>query len=368
MTDFNEGALNPNMHKLAQARKELDERANSPDGYIEVKLSTRGLIGAPAKFYIRNFSPEDLMTLGLANREDIPIKLIRILDNLIWNPHKDPQLSVANFHQKEVVELLLELYEVFYTTIFTNQLWTPIEEDWEFLAKQSGGRDTDEFRSKERALRNKTWRPTFDIDISQLDYHEIPDDVKTKARVERTIDGKRFTCTFTLPKFGDFLTLKYFIDSIYGEEDLKFSRISEMVKIKNEMKQRIHRGENVNLNHLPNIPKKDFERFREYENEKRIFSITASKALYLAEIDGKDVSKLPLEQKIELARDPRLDFTTFSMVQEHLNKLKFGLKEEITVNDPIINKVVTRKYSFRLNNILTAIRNTRISETNISFV
>jgi len=363
------GPTNPNLTKLEKARKEYENKQAIPDGYIEVELSTRGFIGAPERFYIRNFSPEDLMNLGLADREDIPLKLIKVLDSLIFNPNHDPVLSIKNFHEKEVIELLLLLYETFYTTVFPNQEWIPTEEDWEFLKEQCGGQESEEFRAKERALKNKTWKPVFDIDISKLEFHEIPNDgIKTKAKVDRKYGDKHFSAVFTLPKFGDFITLKHFIDSIYREEDKRYARIAETIKFRKEMEEKLQRGENINMASIPNVPKAEYDKYKEYEVDKSLFSITASKALYLAEIDGQDVSKWKLEDKLEMAKDARLDYSVFKMVQDHFDKLEFGLKEEITVRDPIIDKVVQRKYTFQLIDLLTAIRDTGTSQTTISFV
>jgi len=372
MAEFNEiggEGTNPNLEKkLSRARQEFEDKMSAPEGYIEVVLSTKGKIGAPSKFYIRNFSPEDLMNLGLSDQEDVPIKLIKVLDSLIFNPSNDPALSVKNFHEKEVIELLLLLYETFYTTIFPNQEWILTEEDWDFLKAQHGGPDSDEFRERERALKTKVWKPTFDIDISKLEFHELPDDFKVRAKINRDFAGKNFSAVFTLPKFGDFITLKFFIDSIYKEEDRKFARIAEMIKFRREMEEKLQNGENVNLASIPQVPKTEYDKFKEFETEKSLFSITASKALYLAEFDGEDVSGWTLERKLQLAKDARLDYTTFKMVQDKFSELQFGYKEDITVRDPILEKVVTRKYTFQLIDLLTAIRDTGTTKTTISLV
>jgi hypothetical protein len=360
--------VNPNIDALKKAREEFEIKMSAPEGFVEVRLSTKGLIGAPEVFYIRNFSPEDLMSLGLADQEDIPLKLIKVLDSLIYNPENDPALSVKNFHEKEVIELLLFLYETFYTTIFANQEWILTEEDWDYVEKMYGGRDTDDFRNYERALKNGSFKPTFDIDISKIEFYEIEKDIKLKAQVSRKYGDKTFKATFTLPKFGDFITLKYFIDSIYKEEDRKFARIGEIIKFRREMEEKLQQGENVNLSSIPNVPKAELDKFKEYEMEKTLFSITASKALYICEFDGVDVSSWPLEKKLDLAKDARLDYSVFKMVQDHFNTLKFGYKEDITVHDPIIGKVVTRKYTFQLVDLLAAIRDTGAAETSISFV
>jgi hypothetical protein len=362
--------LNPNLKKkLNEARQQLDSVETMPDGYIEVKLSTKGLIGAPATFRIRNFSPEDLMNLGLADQEELPIRLIKVLDDLIYNPsNSEVKISVKNFHEKEVTELLLLLYETFYTTIFPNQQWVLTDEDKEFLKAECGG-ETDEYFLKLRAIENKSWKPTFDIDISKdLSYWEIDPNIKTRVQISRKYGDKTFTSTFSLPKFGDFITLKYFIDQVYKEQDRRFASIAETYKFRKSMEEKLQNGENIDIRRIPQVPKEELDKFKQYETEKSLFAITASKALYLCEFDGHDVISMPLEKKLELAKDPRLDYSTFKMVQDHFNKLEFGLKEEITVVDPIINKVVTQKYSFQLTDLLEAIRDTGTSETTISFV
>jgi hypothetical protein len=363
-------SLNPNLKKkMEQARAEIDERINTPEGYIEYKPSTRGKIGAPEVMFIRNFSPEDLIFLALAHREDIPIKLIKVLDTLIWNPNNDSKLSVKNWHEKEVVELLLEIYEKFYTTIFANQKWVLTDENWEHMAKAHGGKNSDEYRLLQISYKNGNWKPVFDIDLTKINYYEVPDDVKIQAHIEKELpDGKKFTATFSLPRFGDSVTLKYFMDLIYKDQDAKFARIDEIIKIKNEILSKVKKGEFIDITRLPAIPKDDLQLYNEYKDEKTMFAITASKAMYITEFDGQDVSNLPLEKKIEFARDPRLDAATFKMVQAKFNELKFGIKEELTVIDPIMNKVISRKHSFRIPHVLTAIRTTGTAKTNITFV
>jgi len=365
-----EPTSNPNLKaKLKKAQENYDAIVNCPEGYIDVKLSTRGLISeCPESFRIRNFSPEDLMNLGLADREEVPIRLIKVLDSLIFNPNRNSALSVENWHEKEVIELLLLLYETFYTTVFPNQEWIPTEEDWEYLKEIYGGPDSDEFRGRERALKNKSWKPTFDIDISQLDYHEIPDDFKTKVKIDRKYGDKDFSAVFSLPKFGDFMKLKFFIDDIYKEEDRQFARIAEIYKFRKEAEDKILAGENINIASVPNVPKAELDKYKEYETKKSLFAITASKALYLQEFDGEDLSRWPLVKKLDMAKDARLDYTTFKMVQDHFSKLKFGLKEEITVHDPILNKVVQRNYSFQLTDLLAAIRDSGAVQTTVSYI
>jgi hypothetical protein len=350
---------------LKKAREEYDNKFNSKDGYIEVRLSTCGKIGAPSLFHIKNFSVESVMELNLTEQNERPIKLIKILQELIY----EKDVDIKKFHQKEVIELLLLMYECFYTEVFANQTWTPTDEDWEFLKEQSGGEDTDEFRRKKRALDTNMWKPVFDINISKdISYYEIDDNFKINAKIEKQYGNKTFTATFSLPRFGDIITLKSFVESMYREKDKQFARITETLKFRRESEEKLRKGENINLASIPTIPKVEEDKLREYETEKSLFIFRATIALYLIEFEGEDISNIPLEKKLPLAQDPRIDFSTFQAVQEHFDQLQFGIKEEITALDPIMNKVVTRKYPFRLDDILSSFGSARPAKTTITFI
>jgi len=371
-------SVNPNDFEAAPELKKASEdiKASSkiPDGYIEVKLSTRGKVGAPALFHIRNLNTEDLMGLGVAEQEDLPIRITNMLDDIILE-----EISVADFHEKEVIELLLVLFESYYSDAFYNQEWVPTEEDWEFLAEQFGGRDTAEFREREYALKNKGWKPVFDIPLATaVHYHEIDPNIKLKARIKKK---SGFECVYGLPRFGDVLTLKRFIDSIWKERDKKFAVIGDVIKRRQQAEEKVNRGENVNLRAIPDVPKNERMQYKEYELEKSVFALQALRALHLLEATGRfvdakgnefalkneDVSGWPLEKKIALAKHPELDHQTFDEVKKKFDALEFGIKEEITVRDPILEKDVQLKYSFRLDVILEAMRDKGPAHTDISF-
>jgi hypothetical protein len=373
--------LNPNdvqeNPELAEIRRGVDKVVGTPAGYIPVQLSTQGRLGgAPELFHIRNLNTEDLMELGLADQEMLPIKAITMLDNIILehDPRDPNSVSVKKFHEKEVMELILFVYEAFYTDTLNDLAWSMTPEDLEYLKEVKGGEDTDEYRSMIRAYENKTWQPKFDINLSTgVSYYDIDPKIKSSVRVS----GRNgFSAKFGLPKYGDVIDLKYFIESKFAGEDRKFASVKQTLQMRKDAEDRLLRGENINLRGVPDIPKSEKDKFHEYETEKSIFAMTAIKAYHLMEINHVDpnamdkvydVSSLPLEKKIELAKSPELDHSTFQQVQDMFNKLEFGIKEEITVHDPIMDKVVQRKYSFQLIDLLQAIRDKRPAEVVLSY-
>jgi len=372
--------INPNdvkeSQELKNIRENLDKKKGTPAGYIPVELSTRGLLGAPKLFHIRNLNTEDLMELGLSDEEDLPIKAVTMLDNIILehDPADSKSVSVKKFHEKEVMELILFVYEAFYTDTLTDLTWTLTDEDIEFLKESKGGELSDEYRSFMRAIEQKTYVPKFEVNLKTgVDYHEIPDDIKTTVRV----NGRNgFSAKFCLPKYGDVVDLKYFIESKYKEEDKRYANVANSIKMRKDAEDRLMRGENINLRGLPDVPKFEKDKFREYEIEKSIFAMTAIKAYHLMEINHVDpnnmdkmydVSNLPMEKKMEMAKSPEIDHSTFHQVQDMFSKLQFGIKEEITVKDPILERIVQRKYSFQLIDLLQAIRDKRPAEVVLTY-
>lgn len=349
----------PRLKKLQAETKNLKEEI--PNGYIVIELSTRGKYGAPSRFHVRNFDTTDLINLALSDDADLPIKVSKMLDDLIL----EKGVSVRDFHEKEVVETLIKLYRNFYSGIMRDVTYRPNEDDMDFIAKTSGGKDSDEYRGKKRALETGAWKPKFDIDLDKISYYETPDEVKTKAIIRKP-DG--FSCVFSFPRYGDVVVLREFIDNIFREDNKKFASLVEVLKYRKESEERIRNGENISYSSLPNIPEAERKRLKDYELEKSIFTLNAIKALHLVEFEGKDVTGLPLEQRIELAKSPRLDYTTFNQVSAAFEKMKLGAKEEITIYNPIQQKVMKRDFSFQVFDVLQAVRDGRPDGDVIEFV
>jgi len=348
----------PKLLKLQSENAKLKE--DIPSGYIAVELSTHGKYGAPSLFHVRNFDTSDLINLALSDDADLPIKVSKMLNGLIL----EEGVRVDDFHEKEVIETLIAIYKTFYSGVMKDVAYRPDDADYEFLAKKCGGKETDAFRAQRRALETGEWKPRFDINLEKIDYYDTPDDVKTSARIVKR-DG--FAVRFSYPRYGDVVLLRDFIDRIYREEDKRFSSLNGVLKFRREQEDRITKGENVAYASLPTITDFDKKRVKEYETEKAIFTLNAVKALHLLEFDGKDVSKLSLEERIELAKDPRLDYSTFNEVSKFFETMKLGAKEEITVYNPIQERVMKRNFTFQLVDVLSAIRDTRPDGATISF-
>ncbi len=344
---------------LIKANLDL-ESSKVPSAYIPVELSSKGFLGSPKKFHIKNFSTESIVQLGLTDDSELPIRVVHMLDDLIY----EENVSVKDFHEQEVIELLIFLYKNFYTTVLADVDYEPDDSDKEFLAKQCGGYETDEYRKRIRSLEQKTWKPTFSIDLDQLKYYEIDENFKKNVTVTKK---NGFSVTYSFPKYGDILVLKKYLDVKFSNEDKRFASIMETYKFSESAKQDLLNGKNIDFAHLPKIPKAELDKAKEYEIEKATFLVKATQALHLVKYRGTDVSDMSLDKKMELVKDPDLDFTTFKKVSDYFKELKVGVIQEMKILSPIQSKLIDRRYSFRVYDLLSSINSGESDGITLSF-
>ncbi len=342
--------LNGQIDRVANVAQDVKAEQEIPSGYISIELSTQGLVGAPKKFHARNFDTADLMNLALSEDEDLPEKVARMLDNLIL----ERDVSVMNFHEKEVVEFLVRLYQAFYSSMLKEIDFPWNEEDIKAIKLEFGDTST-EFQTRYADLRQGREKPKTDIDLSLVETYDLePETFKTNMMITDKSTG--FKVGFSFPRYGDVIVLRNFIQKEYRESDKQFASMKEVLKFREDAKKRVRDGEDIAFGRIPNIPEVERDKFKEYETSKAIFTVIAIKALHLINFDGQDVSQMPLKERMELAKDPRLDYKISKRMDEYYKKLNIGLKEKVTMKNPLKGVVEQREYSFRLVDILQAVK------------
>jgi hypothetical protein len=326
-----------------------DVNADIPSGYISIELSTHGLLGAPKRFHTRNFDTADLLNLALSEEEDLPEKVAKMLDNLIL----EKDVSVMNFHEKEVIEYLVRLYQAFYSNTLKEAEFPWNEKDIEFLKDKYG--NTTEYERNVFDLRNRKWIPKTTIDLSVVETYDLdPDTFHTNIYLTDKQSG--FAAGFSFPRHGDIVVLRNFVIKEFRDRDKQYASVKDVLKFRRDAEDRIRRGEDIQLSRLPNIPEIERDKYRQYEIEKSIFSVTAIKALHLTMYDGKDISNVPLIERLELAKDPRIDYKMMKAVTGFFEKMTVGIKEDTRMFNPIKGIEEVRRYTFRLVDLLQAIK------------
>ena len=116
---------------LMEADTYVKEVSSIPEGYIEVKLSTNGKVGAPSVVHVRNFKVSEIISLSLSGNSDLPIRLISILNDMILE-----DTDVFNWHEKEIEELMVYIFLSFYKPILTDVPFPFTDEDFKQLVSK----------------------------------------------------------------------------------------------------------------------------------------------------------------------------------------------------------------------------------------
>lgn len=347
------------LESLRKVQQEAEEVNSVPSGYYTIELSEKGRLGcAPAKFHMKNFTTEGMIDLSMVQPEELPIKLADMLDDLIW----EKGVSIKDFNEKEVVETLLILYKTCYSSKLEGLEYTPTDEDWDFVAEQNGGRETDEFKRAERNLRGQSLK--FTLDLNKVKFHELPEDFHPTIRV-RKANGS--TYKFGVPRYGDAIVVANYTKSKWENQDRQYETIGRMLKFREDNEERWRNGENINLRSIPEVPQKDKDAYYEYSRKKSKDMMRCYKALQLLEVNGVDVSRMSLDEKFEYADDPELDHITYQGVLDFFQNQKFGVDNEIEIVNPLTGRPGKYNYPFRVNAIVPAFYSSSSNTTTYEF-
>lgn len=346
---------------LSQVEKVASVEKEIPPGYQRIVMSTNGKYGAPAVLHVRNFSVEEALELGSISQEELPIKINKLLQKIIL----EPDVNIEKFYEQEVSELCIHFYAAFYSNKLKDIKYTITDEDKEWMKNNVfQGKESAEYQNWLRGVETNKVSLTYEIDLNQVQYYRIPDDAKKFIKYK----NKDFTCLFQYPRFGDTALLQKAVKEKFRTQDRQFGPLYETYKRKQDAEERLRRGENVAIDQIPYLNEEDLQAVRAYELEKTTYIISMMKGLYLVEINGNDISNKPLSERVELAKDPRIDFSTYQTISDTFNKLQIGPVPKVKIVNPITNMVQEIDHPFRCLELLTSIRNYRSDDATIEFV
>ena len=345
-----------------KALSEIENESTIPEGYIEVKLSTKGKYGAPEVFHVRDLSVEDVMDMSISDVEDLPIKVCNKLQNIIYE-----NVDVKQFFEQEVIETLLILYRKYYSK-FMEFEYTPTKKDYDFIAEINGGKDSEGYKKIVEAIKTKEYNPKLKINLDNLETYKV-DENNIKKEIRVTKKNSNFSVVFTAPRYGDVCVITEFIQKFYKEQDKRWETIAQIVKMREEAEEQLKNGEfdGNAFRKLPNIPKSELDAYNEYRNEKILFSMKCVRAARLAEVNGQDIRNLSLTDKIKYSEDARLDYIMFKKVEEYFSKLEIGVKPTIKAENPVTGGVENIDVNFRVYEILAAFRDSDSDEYEFEF-
>ena len=331
--NFLEDQMLSTLNQEVQRAKNL---ASVPPGYIEVALSTKGRVGAPALVHVRNFTVGELLELSLTTDTDLPRRLIAALNKAIYE-----DTDVANWHESEIEELLIYIYAEFYKSTLDSVEFPLLEEDYEFVKNGPDG----EQRCKD--LREHKWVPRTSITLLRdIDPYEVSDDYSPEITIKNKKTG--FYVTFGYIKYGDRLLVKDWLDKVYRDEEKQFDALVETLKHNSSVADPAKR--------LPVDPAEK-EAYSDFVAKKLGTLTEVSRLISVVNYNGQDVSKMDIDEKYKLlSQDARIDYGMIAKLAARQDKQPFGLKPFIHMVNPLTDEPCVRRFSFRILSILQAMQ------------
>lgn len=343
--------------------EELAADAGVPAGYVKIKMSSNGFGYAPRTFHIKDLSVEETLRLGMTAPEEIPIKFPAIMDKLIY----EDNVHVGDFMDGEVSELMIWFFVNFYQHQLKDIKYKITKKDKEWALKNIfHGVDGPEYQGWLRGVERGDIPLNFDIDLYKISFYKIEEPIKTTVEYN---NGKGFTATFGYPRFGDATILQKAVKDKFREQDAKIGPLYDIYKRKQDMENAVKRGEKIDQSNIPYLDEEDLNTAREYEIEKTVYTISLMKGMYLRKINGQDVSDKPLSERVELAKDPRIDYPCYQMIQDAFKDMKVGPVPKVEIVNPISGEVEKDyDYPFRALELLTFIKNYRPDNATVKYV
>ena len=335
---------------LKETEQAVDTYRQVPVGYIEVRLSTKGRVGAPSVVHVRNFKVSEILALSLTERKDLPIRLIDILNDAIYE-----DVDVAEWHEKEVEELMVYIFMTFYKPIINDIPYPLSEKDFDIIRQQTDGEE------KVKAIQEGKWVPKTSVNIGQsVDTYEISDDFSPNVTITSKKTG--FHVTFGFIKYGDQLKIRKWMESYFANEEARFDRIKKQLEYNQGINNQLKDNPSA-LNKLIPIDKEEEEAYNNYTLKKAQAITDTAYIVSIIDFNGTDVSNLSISEKYEqLAEDARIDYNLISALGKKQRKLQFGIKPEVEMKNPITSEVEKKMLSFRIPLIIQSMRLSQSNE------
>lgn len=313
-------------------------------GAIKINLTTGGRFGAPQEFHIRGFLTKELLALAACEAEDLPEMILHTLDDMIL----EPSVKVEQFHQKELNELQLILYQSFFSPVLKDQDYHVTEEDKKWMkALADRSPDPSSYGRFLTDLNSGRLKPHYDVMLNNIEYY---DSSKVKPTAEITLpQGTKIM--FGFPRIGDSLTLSRLENDSYSEDEKRYHKWAEMEKARSAMLEQIAQGVVIPYEMLPTMSDQMMTRLNNFQTAKASFSVDAAKVLMirsmtLANGHKIDLTAMSLAERFYTVTKIGLPKQILVEVANRFNNLEIGAKNSVIIQNPITLKSQPAEYDF----------------------
>lgn len=323
-------------------KKARENRKDVNGDYIPVRLSTKGKVYAPPLFHIKNFTVAEVLDISLSDLREIPTKVLNYLSKNVL----EEDVDIGGFTKEEYVETVFNFFKFFYSSSIKGHTYNLQPSDYTYLQNMNGGPESPEYLKILRDLKDETWVPKFNLELNTIKTHDIGPDFIQKA----TIRKGNFSYAYGLPSFRDLIDLEDFIHIIFREEEARFESTEKIIKLRTEQLKKRLEGENIPLESIPMLPKTIEAQYNDFNYKRQLYYSRAIRAAYLREYQGEDLSKYPIEEKMKLIADNRIDLKNYTEFVAKTREQSFGLNKQVNIISPITSSPTS--YSFSLDSLV----------------
>ncbi|MDA3854941.1 MAG: hypothetical protein PF569_01685 [Candidatus Woesearchaeota archaeon] len=299
--------------------KEVKAESEIPHHYIPIQFDSLGKLSAPTLLHFRNFSPNEVAKLAVAESDAEYSTFINCFNSMVWE-----DFDCNNLHIKELLQILYTLHGSFFSNTIEKK----------YLI------DTD----LEDPERNESSNiDTATIEIADLVTKTLPKNFKEPIRIKSRTTGVEVS--FRLPRAGFTVITEKFLADKYKKElqdfyDIK-SKIAETKSIKDSKKRE------DKFYAISTEQRQAYEKFQRIYWEEYTIILNA---LCILEVDGKKASSI--EEHIELGGliDNSIQ-SVFNKVQEDYD---FGIQEEVEYFSQRQKKKLSRRFRFRVSDFISS--------------
>lgn len=333
------------LRSLQEEAFNIEGSLDIPVGYIPVNLSTKGLVGAPKEFHIRNFKASEVIALSTVTNAELPLRLITTLNSMIYE-----DVDVGTWHEKEVEELMLYIFCIFFKNTLTDIAFPVLEEDLEFLKNQPGGED------RLRFYKEGKYVPRTSINITEaISTYDLPSNFNPNITITNKKTG--FNVTFSFTRYKDQLVVKRWIKSYFKDLEAEYEPIGDKIRFNQKVYSQYSLDNEELHKRLLKITSEEEQRYRSYTLERLKIVSEVIKIASIIDYNGVDVSELNLSEKYKLIKDDaRIDHGMIMKLDKRQKKQLIGIKPEIEMMNPITGELCTRRFSFRISDIISTLQ------------
>lgn len=300
----------PQAEKPVRKAKKMDSSA------IPVKLSTTGLLTAPAVLHVRDYTMNDALRLSLANEEELLDVIVEVVNGMIQEG-----FDARYLHEKELEEILLTVYSAFWNSVIQGFPYPWTEEELSRLSED-----------RQEAIRSGKEVPRIDVPIAAIQTDTIMPNFKEPVRI--TIDD--YTVEFLLPRIGDILSARDVIATKFANEEKKYEELKSILEY------------NESVNNDPNRAKPVdyglFNEYRKYVKRKGTEHYALMQSMMLHKVGSKKLDTPELKRNWY----EKIDLLFWRAYNTEVEKLKFGVNPMVKVVSPLTGDEVTRRFQFRI--------------------